>query len=205
MFTFNIKPPQTGGDEFTPPQQPPQKIYTPYNPLKDLPNTTPYAGTYSQHIYHLPTAPEHLFEEESHRKGRTLTDNITFYSGTSFALGTIFGGVKGAAAGIKAAERGDSLKIRVNRILNNGGLIGRRFGNNLGVLGVLYSGVGGGIAHQRGVDDDLGSVFAGVGTGALYRVFNGVRSAAVGGLLGGVVVAGFLGGSHLLKKYVPNL
>ncbi|KAK9740691.1 hypothetical protein RND81_03G054100 [Saponaria officinalis] len=154
---------------------------------------------------YLSTAPEHFFEEESHRTGRTLTDNNTFYRGASFALGTIFGGVKGVAAGIKATERGDSLKIRVNRILNNGGLIGRRFGNNFGVLEVLYSCVGGGIAHQRGVDDDLGNVFAGVGTGVLNRVFNGVRSAAVGGLLGSVVVAGIFGGSHLVKKYVPNL
>ncbi|KAL9235127.1 hypothetical protein vseg_009919 [Gypsophila vaccaria] len=207
MFPFTLNPPQQPPQPTENDSQPERKLYSPYNPLNDLLTSTPYGGPTNgqSYVYNLPTEPELLFhDEESHI--RSIANNLTFYTGTSYALGTVFGAAKGAVAGFKAAERGDTFKIRVNRVLNGGGMVGRRFGNNAGVLGVLYSGFGGGIRYFRdGVDDGFGCVLAGVGAGSVFRVFHGVRSVVVGGFLGGLVVGGALGGNHLVKKFGVTL
>ncbi|MCI87161.1 mitochondrial-like import inner membrane translocase subunit TIM23-1-like, partial [Trifolium medium] len=58
-----------------------------------------------------------------------------------YLSGAIIGGVKGTVEGLKAAESGESLKLRVNRVLNSGGQGGRRLGNSLGVLGLIFAGL----------------------------------------------------------------
>ena len=55
----------------------------------------------------------------------------------------------------------------------------------------------------RDTDDVVNSVVAGLGTGALYRAAAGVRSAAVAGAIGGVVVGAAVTAKQVLKRYVP--
>nr|GMD30491.1 mitochondrial import inner membrane translocase subunit TIM23-2-like [Ipomoea batatas] len=127
-----------------------------------------------QNLYKLPTTPEFLFEEESRVQRRSWGENLTYYTGIGYLAGTTFGGAKGFYQGAKASEPGDSLKLRVNRILNGSGHNGRKFGNRAGVIGLLYAGMESGMVAVRDTDDVINSVVAGLGTGALYRAAAGL-------------------------------
>jgi import inner membrane translocase subunit TIM23 len=68
---------------------------------------------------------------------------------------------------------------------------------------LLYAGIESGIEAARDTDDAWNSVAAGLGTGALYRAARGVRSAAVAGAVGGVLVGAAVTAKQVLKRYVP--
>lgn len=168
----------------------------PYNPYKDL--EVPI-----RNLYQLPTSPEHLFVEEAVRKHRSWGENLTFYTGCGYLGGAVAGAGVGFVEGVKSFEKGDTMKLRVNRILNSSGHAGRTWGNRIGVIALLYAGIESGITAARDTDDVLNSVAAGLGTGVLYRAARGVRSAAVAGAVGGVVVGVAVTAKQVLKRYVP--
>ncbi|XP_031091231.1 mitochondrial import inner membrane translocase subunit TIM23-1-like [Ipomoea triloba] len=170
-----------------------RRLYNPYHDLQ-IP---------IQNLYKLPTTPEFLFEEESRVQRRSWGENLTYYTGIGYLAGATFGGAKGFYQGAKASEPGDSLKLRVNRILNGSGHNGRKFGNRAGVIGLLYAGMESGMVAVRDTDDVINSVVAGLGTGALYRAAAGLRSAAVAGVIGGVVVGLGVTAKQAMKRYVP--
>lgn len=95
------------------------------------------------------------------------------------------------------------MKLRINRVLNSSGHAGRTWGNRLGVIALMYAGIESGIQAARDSDDVWNSVAAGLGTGALYRAARGVRSAAVAGAVGGVLVGVAVTAKQALKRYVP--
>ncbi|KAJ9692022.1 hypothetical protein PVL29_011221 [Vitis rotundifolia] len=167
-----------------------------YNPYQDL--QIPI-----QNIYKLPTSPEFLFQEESVAQRRSWGENLTYYTGIGYLSGAVAGAAKGLVDGVKASEPGDTVKLRINRILNASGHTGRKFGNRAGVIGLMYAGLESGIVAVRDTDDVVNSVVAGLGTGALYRAAAGVRSAAVAGAIGGVVVGAAVTAKQVLKRYVP--
>uniref|UniRef100_A0A7N0TI48 Uncharacterized protein n=1 Tax=Kalanchoe fedtschenkoi TaxID=63787 RepID=A0A7N0TI48_KALFE len=140
-------------------------------------------------LYDLPTSPEYLFVEESQYQRRSWSENLQYYTGSAYLAGAVVGGAKGTFHGLRAAEKGDTLKLRINRVLNSGGSTGRKFGNSLGVLGLIYGGLESLATHLRGTDDSLNSFVAGLGTGALYRAASGPRSAVIAGAIGGVTAA----------------
>ncbi|KAJ4822267.1 hypothetical protein Tsubulata_006371 [Turnera subulata] len=166
----------------------------------------PYQGLYgipAQNLYNLPTSPEFLFQEEALRKRRGWSDIVQFYTGGGYLSGAILGGAKGALDGIRAAEPGETLKLRVNRVLNSGGHMGGKFGNTLGVLGLMFAGIESGLLHFRDTDDMVNPMVAGLATGALYRAAKGVRSAAVAGAIGGIAAGLAVAGKQAVKRYVP--
>lgn len=167
-----------------------------YNPYKDL--EVPI-----RNLYQLPTSPEYLFVEEARRKHRSWGENLTFYTGCSYLAGAVGGAGVGLVEGVKSFESGDTAKLRINRILNSSGHAGRTWGNRLGVIGLLYAGIESGIVAARDTDDVWNSVAAGLFTGALFRAARGVRSAAVAGAVGGVVVGVAVTAKQALKRYVP--
>ncbi|KAK8957875.1 Mitochondrial import inner membrane translocase subunit TIM23-2 [Platanthera zijinensis] len=144
-----------------------------YDPYKDL--QIPYRS-----IYDLPTSPEFLFQEESTAQRRSWGENLTFYTG----IGYLGGAGIGAALGLYKGE-------------------GRRMGNRLGIIGLLYAGMESGMVAARGSDDWINSVIAGLGTGALYKAANGPRSAAIAGALGGLMAGAAMAGKQVLKRHVP--
>ncbi|KAI4379014.1 hypothetical protein MLD38_016422 [Melastoma candidum] len=170
--------------------------YRHYHPYQDL--KVPI-----NNLYTLPTSPEYLFHEESLHHHRSWGENLQYYTGSSYLLGALSGGIKGTLDGVRSAETGDSLKLRVNRVLNEGGKMGRRWGNSLGVLGLLFAGVESGMVYWRGTDDMINSVVAGLGTGALYKATAGPRSAAIAGAIGGIVAGVAVAGKQAVKRYVP--
>uniref|UniRef100_A0A5B7ARC6 Mitochondrial import inner membrane translocase subunit TIM23-2-like n=1 Tax=Davidia involucrata TaxID=16924 RepID=A0A5B7ARC6_DAVIN len=167
-----------------------------YNPYQDL--QVPI-----QNLYKLPTSPEFLFQEESLAQRRSWGENLTYYTGFGYLAGSVTGAGKGLVEGVKASEPGDTMKLRVNRILNASGHTGRKFGNRAGVLGLLYAGMESGMLAVRDTDDVVNSVVAGLCTGALYKAAAGPRSAAVAGAIGGVVVGLAVAGKQMMKRYVP--
>ncbi|KDP23649.1 hypothetical protein JCGZ_23482 [Jatropha curcas] len=173
-----------------------QKYYT-YHPYQDLYNVP------AQSLYKLPTSPEFLFQEEAVHQRRSWSENLQYYTGTGYLSGAIAGGIKGSWEGIRTAEPGDSMKLRVNRILNSGGHAGRKFGNNLGVLGLMFAGLESALIHYRDTDDLVNTVLAGLGTGAIYRAARGPRSAAIAGAIGGIAAAAAVSGKQVVKRYVP--
>ncbi|KAG5234786.1 mitochondrial import inner membrane translocase [Salix suchowensis] len=162
------------------PNQPKQgtRLYNPYQDLH-LP---------SQTLYHLPTSPEYLFTEESIHQRRSWGENLTFYTGSAYLSSSIAGAT-------------DTLKLKVNRILNSSGHSGRVWGNRVGVVGLIYAGLESGIVAITDRDDVWSSVAAGLGTGAVCRAARGVRSAAVAGALGGLAAGSVVAGKQALKKY----
>ncbi|GMN36932.1 hypothetical protein TIFTF001_006414 [Ficus carica] len=167
-----------------------------YNPYQDL--QVPI-----RNLYQLPTSPEFLFDEEARRQRRSWGENLTFYTGSSYLTGAVGGAGAGLFTGVKSFEPGDTTKLRINRILNASGHSGRVWGNRLGVIGLLYAGLESGIVSLRDTDDVWNSVAAGLGTGALYRAARGVRSAAVAGAVGGVLVGAAVTAKQAIKRYVP--
>lgn len=167
-----------------------------YHPYQDL-------NVPIHNLYNLPTSPEYLFHEEAAVQRRSWSENLQYYTGSGYLLGAIVGGSKGTIDGVRAAEAGDTLKLRINRVLNSGGQTGRRFGNSLGVMGLIFAGLESGIVHWRGTDDLLNSVVAGLGTGALYRAASGPRSAAIAGAIGALAAGTLVAGKQAVKRYVP--
>ncbi|XP_047338721.1 mitochondrial import inner membrane translocase subunit TIM23-1-like [Impatiens glandulifera] len=173
-----------------------QPKYRQYHPYQDL--QVPI-----QNLYNLPTSPELVFSEEATKERRSWSENLTFYTGCGYLGGAIVGGAKGSVEGIRTAESGESLKLRVNRVLNCSGHAGRRFGNSVGVVGLIFAGMESGIMHLRDSDDVLNSVLAGLGTGAVYRAAGGVRSAAIAGVIGGIAAGAASAGKFAMKRYIP--
>ncbi|XP_039134626.1 mitochondrial import inner membrane translocase subunit TIM23-1-like [Dioscorea cayenensis subsp. rotundata] len=173
--------------------EPGRRLYNPYQDLQ-IPR---------QIVYDLPTSPEILFHEESTRQHRSWGENLTYCTGVGYLAGAIAGGSIGLRDGLRAAEQGDSMKLRINRVLNASGHTGRRLGNKLGVVGLLYAGMESGLVALRDKDDWMNSVAAGLGTGALFRAASGPRSAAVAGAIGGLMVGAAVAVKQVFKRYVP--
>ncbi|KAL5994122.1 hypothetical protein ACLOJK_034994 [Asimina triloba] len=182
-----------GSDGRRPPNEDPRRLYNPYQDLQ-IPVKT---------LYDLPTSPEFLFQEESLAQRRSWGENLTYYTGCGYLSGAVTGAAKGFVGGVRSSEPGDTLKLRVNRILNASGHAGRTWGNRAGVIGLLYAGLESGILAVRDTDDVMNSVLAGLGTGALFRAAQGPRSAAVAGAIGGLMVGIAVAGKQLVKRYLP--
>ncbi|OAY36467.1 mitochondrial import inner membrane translocase subunit TIM23-2 [Manihot esculenta] len=165
-----------------------------YNPYQDL-------NVPIQTLYQLPTSPEFLFTEESLRQRRSWGENLTFYTGSAYISASIGGGSIGFFSALKSFEPTDTLKLKVNRILNSSGHSGRVWGNRIGVVGLIYAMTESGIVAITDRDDVWTSMAAGLGTGAVCRAARGVRSAAVAGALGGVVAGAAVAGKQTLKRY----
>ncbi|OAY66853.1 mitochondrial import inner membrane translocase subunit TIM23-3-like [Ananas comosus] len=184
-----------------------RRIHRIYNPYESLHNPHAHGPAtpipIHRLVYDLPTAPEFLFDEEARLRRRSWGHNLSFYAGAAYLSGAALGGARGAAAGLRAAEPGDSRKLRLNRVLNASGLAGRRAGNAAGAMGLIFAAAESAIAAATGEDGVAATAAAGLATGAIYRAAAGPRSAAVAGAIGGLVAGIAVAGKQLLKRHVP--
>ncbi|CAI9284277.1 unnamed protein product [Lactuca saligna] len=161
-----------------------------YNPNQDL-------RVPAQTLYKLPTSLEYLFQEESIAQRCSRRENLTYYTGIGYLSGTVVGTGKGLVEGVKASEAGDTMKLRVNQILNASKHVDRTISNRAGVIGLLYTGMESEMIKARDADDIINSVVARLVIGALYKV------AVITGAIGGIAVGLAMPGKQILKRYVP--
>lgn len=133
---------RSGLDRQLDPDRPTESGRRLYNPYQDL--NSPY-----RHMYDIPTSPEYLFLEESVAQRRSWGENLTYYTGVGYLAGAAGGAAVGLRRVVQAAEPEETTKLRVNRLLNSCGQEGRRFGNKLGVIGLLYAGLESGMVAVR--------------------------------------------------------
>lgn len=183
----------------------------PYNPFRDLddlnrapsrPDLLLYGPAGS--LYYIPTSPQLLFPEQALHRRRNWGENLVFCTGVSYLSGAAAGVARGAFSGLRAAESGESLKLRVNRVLNGSVKAGTRAGSALGILGMIYAvseTVAGGVVGDGG--EVKSSLVAGAAAGAIYRSPWGMRSAAVAGAAGLVVSGLFVAGKNMVGRFVP--
>ncbi|CAN6445421.1 unnamed protein product [Victoria cruziana] len=150
-----------------------------YNPYQDLQIPV-------HNLYRLPSSPEFLFQEEAVAQQRSWGENLQYNTGCDYLLGVAVGTAKGLVDGLRATEEGDTLKLHVNRMLNASDQTGQKFGNRLGVVGLLFAGMESAMIAMRDTNDILNSVLVGLGMGALFKAVSGPRCAAVAGTLGGL-------------------
>ncbi|CAI9102591.1 OLC1v1000882C1 [Oldenlandia corymbosa var. corymbosa] len=176
----------------------PTRVYNPYQNMEDPSKLQPFRV-----LYELPTSPEFLFEEEALKRRRSMSENLTYGTGWAYLTGALGGGIYGTVSALKAVETGESLKLVINRVLNSGGSGGRKFGNRLGVMGLMFSVLESSLYNLRGEDDALNYVAAGLATGAIFKAAAGPRSAAVAGGLGAVLGGAAVVGKKVVKRYAP--
>lgn len=159
-------------------------------------------------FYDLPTSPEVLLDDTDLTGGMSWGNDLTLYTGTGYLSGAALGVFAGLRRAIIEAEHGESAKLRVNRILNNCGTVGRSYANRLGLIAMFFAGTKTGVRMYRsGADDWINTAAAGIGTGALFRMPGGVRAAAVGGVVGGLLAGAAIvaGKAPMFNRSTPNI
>ncbi|KAM5546367.1 hypothetical protein ABKV19_022237 [Rosa sericea] len=170
----------------------------PYNPYQDL-------DAPIKKLYYLPTSPEHLYPEKAPKPYRPFGDNLVSCTGICYLSGRTAGLVHGAVRGLKAAGAGEPRRVRMSRALSSGGEVGRRYSNAMGIVGLYFSVIEGGINCYRGKDGILNTGVAGFGAGVVYKAARGLRAAALAGVIGGAAAVAAVSGKMAVKKYVGEL
>lgn len=115
---------------------------------------------------------------------RGWTDELCYGTGTTYLSGLVIGGAWGFKEGFfRPLGTSNSMRLRINSILNGCTRRGSFLGNSAGVLALFYNGVNSTIDSVRGHHDILGGMAAGAISGGLFKATSGVRSAAVAAAL----------------------
>ena len=122
-------------------------------------------------------------------KGRGVVEKMFLFSGSSYLTGILSGGVLGSRMGWKTAPS-PRFWIRLNSVMNGAGKMGSKFGNNAGVIALMYSLSESALDHFE-VERYMGGhaatnpVMAGAISGLLYKSTAAPRTAALAFVLGG--------------------
>lgn len=81
--------------------------------------------------------------------------------------------------------------VRRTQMLNYITKQGGASASSLGVLAVMYAGIGTLLSFGRKVDDELNTLIAGTATGLLYKSSAGLRPCAIGGAVGFGIAAAY--------------
>ena len=123
-------------------------------------------------------------------KGRPTHERMFGYAGSMFLTGLTTGGIYGAQQGLRNAPS-PKFWIRLNSLMNGAGKYGSKWGNNLGMISLLYA-FNESMAEQFDVAGQLNlppaanNAIGGCVTGLFYKCTAAPRTAALAGFLGGV-------------------
>jgi len=111
--------------------------------------------------------------------------------GGSVLIGAAGGSVAGLYKGIQDTQ-GQAGKVRRTQILNYVVKRGATAGNALGVMALMYSGLGVLFSWVRDEDDHYNTLAAATATGLLYKSTAGLRKCGVGGAAGFGIAAAYV-------------
>jgi len=139
------------------------------------------------------TQPEYFtLEGASQKRGRF---ELAFSQiGGCCLIGSGLGGAHGFYRGLQETSAAGLVgSIRRTQLLNYTMKRGSAAANTLGVMAVMYSGIGCLIYYARDKEEDhLNTLSAGTLTGLLYKSTAGIKKCAVGGLVGLAISAAFV-------------
>jgi hypothetical protein len=173
-----------------------------YNPYAGLAATfDPQAAARS---VELPENPQFLFSEDANAERRTLSENLTFCAGVGYGGGSLLGGTVGGARALRglfspSSDAQLSRKLVANRLLNEGGMVGRRTGNAAGSVGLFYAAFDSGLGKLRDRYDSTNCIAAGALSGALFRAPHGPRPAAIFAASGAAFAAACIGARSIFS------
>ncbi|XP_031845156.1 translocase of inner mitochondrial membrane 23 [Nomia melanderi] len=105
--------------------------------------------------------------------------------GAGCLIGAGIGGVAGLYRGIKATSlAGQTGKLRRVQLLNHVLKSGSTMANTLGIISLLYSGVGVLFSVARGTDDSLNTLLSAMTAGMLFKSTAGFKKCLQGGYVG---------------------
>ncbi|XP_074104920.1 translocase of inner mitochondrial membrane 23 isoform X1 [Cotesia typhae] len=105
--------------------------------------------------------------------------------GASCMIGAGIGGMRGFYRGLKATTmEGQTGKLRRTQLLNHVMKNGSSVANTLGVVCVMYSGIGVGLQLIRDTDDSINTMIAATCTGMLFKSTAGLPKCLMGGGVG---------------------
>jgi len=110
--------------------------------------------------------------------------------GGSVLLGAGAGGINGLYRGLRDTQ-GQPLAIRRTQLLNYIGKHGASAGNSLGVVALMYSGLGVLMSWARETDDEYNTLAAATATGLLYKSSAGLKRCGIGGAVGFCLAAAY--------------
>jgi import inner membrane translocase subunit TIM23 len=168
--------------------------YTPDDPSMNVSVYSSSASKLSPYLsvdpYAVQQEPEFILPEGASRtRGRFEYAFGTI--GGSVILGAAFGGLSGLYRGVQDTK-GQSGKIRRTQLLNYTLKRGSSAGNALGVMALMYSGIGVFLSWVREEDDDLNTIAAATTTGLLYKSTAGLKRCGIGGAVGAALAGTYV-------------
>lgn len=151
-----------------------------FQPKQNFIAKSPYLNFDTEYI----PKPEFIFPEGA-GKQRDRFELAFGQIGSSCMFGATIGGMGGLYNGLKQTTlEGQTGKLRRTQLINHVMKQGSANANTLGVLAVMYSGLGVILAKARGADDELNTLAAATATGMLYKSTSGLRRCGIGGAVG---------------------
>lgn len=124
-----------------------------------------------------------LPEGQSHRRGRF---ELAFAQiGGSVMTGGVGGGCYGLVNGFKETGVAQITgAVKRTQMINYIAKQGAASAQTLGIVALMYSGIGAVLGWARGAEDEINTVAAGTATGLLYKSSAGLRAVGKGGAVG---------------------
>jgi len=139
---------------------------------------------------HVLSEPEFILPEGASRQRGRLEYAFGTIGG-SVLIGAGAGGVHGLYRGLKDTQN-LPIKIRRTQLLNYIGKHGATAGNGLGVVALMYSGIGVILGWLRSTDDEYNTLGAATATGLLYKSSSGLKRCGIGGAVGFSLAAAYV-------------
>eukprot|EP00286_Rhodomonas_abbreviata_P019906 CAMPEP_0181314734 /NCGR_PEP_ID=MMETSP1101-20121128/14980_1 /TAXON_ID=46948 /ORGANISM="Rhodomonas abbreviata, Strain Caron Lab Isolate" /LENGTH=234 /DNA_ID=CAMNT_0023421855 /DNA_START=8 /DNA_END=712 /DNA_ORIENTATION=- len=127
---------------------------------------------------------EYMFDEEE--KNRSFGEHLVFYTGSCYLTGVGSGITVGLFEGLRKGRELPSSKLRMNAVVNACSKRAPMFGNNLGVLALLFATSERTSQYIRDKDDMLNPIIGAASTGFLFKCSSGPRACIAWTLMGGV-------------------
>eukprot|EP00004_Rigifila_ramosa_P022451 TRINITY_DN6124_c0_g1_i1.p2 TRINITY_DN6124_c0_g1~~TRINITY_DN6124_c0_g1_i1.p2 ORF type:complete len:112 (+),score=23.66 TRINITY_DN6124_c0_g1_i1:326-661(+) len=102
-------------------------------------------------------------------------------------------------------QGGATFRLRVNAFLNSCGRYGGRTASAFAVCAMAFTLTEAMINYGRDTEELLNAGAAGVVTGAAFKATKGIKGVAIGGAVGGAVVAGLAAVREPLSDVAPSL